>query len=1020
MASLNKAQLTVSYDSIRTSNEEDTQQFSYRSTTIHSIDELRNEMQKIGTNISTVKTNWQTRVQSIQHIGNMIAGGILTKYPQDFIDLLFTFRDGICVQITELRSGVTKEIYRVLSYLAISIDDCKSNHVYLKQQIQPFIDYIIPYILKQTKQTILIISHGSNLTVRTIIKRIPIGKSIHHMITNTNVNHQKSTCLRVRCIEYIQIIIETQIYHNHYCDDAVMHKITDAIVDCISDPHPSVRYVARQCVWSLNHIYPNHEYSSYILKKISSTNSKYVLSEKMHYKHLPPPIGKGHKVELGTANKGLNIPQHKQKVIKANPNSRSARPKSALPSRTHRLELLKKKKREMAHKLRQKQNDRSNDADIIVFAKRPQTAHVTSSNINGQALRISNANDDDDGDISMKDEHVDEAINTRKMRRKISIMGNATRYSMNRVSNIQPNNTSKPMRIETETQMASRSMNEDVLDPILTRIHEAQVDGVRELTKWCASHQSIANKNDISDILLALSGFIDSMTMNKQSNANHLLRIEALVSCIAVFIPSVCMRELLRLLSKLLRVLCSESSCVEYKKRYNEYTRYFDMIAQAFVNAAASRDEYSFKSLLYHLSQTIMKPIKQKIVWLHFASVFCKQITQNRSADKCKKALGYLFGLLAECVTNPQLIEYHSLFRCTECLIMDDVMTYILKHPKAQYDEILNAQFNDVMMEILLGTIKNEAIIHVLHQYYASNTQPQSVANDRFMTPSHQNKRYQTIQKAQIESMATPPLNMYMSTPAPYNHHQKENEVSNSLNELSDADLVTVLLSKDATYIKCVFDEKNALKYLSHRINGNKAVFGEKCSDMLLYVVAIMNGDQFVLHRNALRILQAICWFYPKCVNRNIDKTLNGIIDLFRSTAPQESGELALDVITQFCKIVDYKLCAQYLLPIIEHEIERSQGRKVFAALSIFDRIIVLAPRQWLALNINEFTKVLIEAYKYHREPMRSLIYLSILLDGNTAFLNHHVKEQKIVKMMSKETDFTEWVRSHRIQLHKQ
>jgi len=289
------------------------------------------------------------------------------------------------------------------------------------------------------------------------------------------------------------------------------------------------------------------------------------------------------------------------------------------------------------------------------------------------------------------------------------------------------------------------------------------------------------------------------------------------------------------------------------------------------------------------------------------------------------------------------------------------------------------------------------------------------------------------MRKTQIESMATPPLNMYISTPLNIDHeNEKENDPNSlqlkinlnlTLNHLKDEELVNILLSKNAKYIRSVLDEKNALKILSHRINAkNKAFLESKCEDILFYIIDIMNNDQFMLHRNALRILQALCWFHPKCINQHLQTTLLCIVHLFRKAAPEESGELALDVIAQFAKIVDYKLSINCLLPIIQKEIEKEEegniggGRKVFAALSIFDRIIVLSPTDWLKQKIEQFTKILISAYKFHREPMRSLIYLSIIFEGDTSFLNQHRKEQKIVQMMAKETDFTKWVKCHRPQ----
>jgi len=417
--------------------------------------------------------------------------------------------------------------------------------------------------------------------------------------------------------------------------------------------------------------------------------------------------------------------------------------------------------------------------------------------------------------------------------------------------------------------------------------------------------------------------------------------------------------------------------------------------------------------------------------------------------------IAYLFKLLKDCLFNPQFVEYHTLFSSVKCEIIDNIIKYIIyHHHQNEYNKLFESQLNDTMIETLSGIISDQSVIQILQKYYSNHSisstlninqmQTTYVYDQKFTTPSHQNKKYQRIRKTQIESMTTPPLNMYMTTPAPiknkfnasmtapihrYNkNNQKENKQNNialninfdSLKDMNDEQLINILLNKNKNYIKSVLDEKNALKYLSHRINSNKNIFDQKSKEILLYVIQTMNNNEFVLHRNALRILQALCWFYPQCINENLQQTLLCIVNLFRKEAPEESGELALDVITQFCKIADYKICIHYLLPIIQNEIganeQRDGGRKMFAALSVFDRVIVLCPIEWLREKVNEFTNLLVCAYKYYREPMRSLIYLSIIFDGDTSFLSEHFKEQKIVQMMYKESDFTDWVKSHRQQ----
>ena len=283
--------------------------------------------------------------------------------------------------------------------------------------------------------------------------------------------------------------------------------------------------------------------------------------------------------------------------------------------------------------------------------------------------------------------------------------------------------------------------------------------------------------------------------------------------------------------------------------------------------------------------------------------------------------------------------------------------------------------------------------------------------------------------------MATPLLNMYMTTPA-LTHVEQEREREQEQEHKAKKDVVLVGLMENEQLVTLLLKGarspsdaemavlKGVLKALAHCINGNpkRAVLWAQCGAVLVSVVALINSDKFALHRNALRTLQALCWFHPACVNRELRRTLHCIVNLFGEAAPTESGELALDVMTQFCKIVEHERCLECLVPMLRGEIKKGrkqagqgQGRKVFAALSILDRVIVTAPAQWLRAKLAELTELLLEAYKYHREPMRSLIYISIILDGDTSFLSRHAKEQKIVQMMAKEADFADWVRSHRV-----
>ena len=87
-----------------------------------------------------------------------------------------------------------------------------------------------------------------------------------------------------------------------------------------------------------------------------------------------------------------------------------------------------------------------------------------------------------------------------------------------------------------------------------------------------------------------------------------------------------------------------------------------------------------------------------------------------------------------------------------------------------------------------------------------------------------------------------------------------------------------------------------------------------------------------------------------------------GLIHCHRKSAPDESREMALDVITQFCNNVNVHLCLKVLLTVIDTIFqEHTNGKEMFAALNIFDRLVVKIEKTWLNENIERITTLLIQ-----------------------------------------------------------
>jgi len=498
------------------------------------------------------------------------------------------------------------------------------------------------------------------------------------------------------------------------------------------------------------------------------------------------------------------------------------------------------------------------------------------------------------------------------------------------------------------------------------------------------------------------------------------------------------------------------------EEHYLRCTLYFETVG----GALSSTHRVPFDSLLMAVAAKlkVADDDRSKMWWLHFLSLYGMAADGQSERIEGEAAL-FLLSLVRECVLSPSLVANHLLFRSPRCVMVRDAMRSIVVHFGAAHRELFRRHLNDQTVETLLGMVDDPEMTDLLQEYHSLNEgmralsvdaaatdskqQPLSSATNRggpatqsVATPMHR-ARYQALRKQQIESMATPPLNMYCATPSaanalPTNQRNsggKENEhrhrgaassPQQSFEAMADDQLAHVLLTANPRFIRCTADEKSALKVLSHRITkmpksqkgGKASPLDALCPQILRKVLGVLNEDRFVLHRNALRIVQAMCWQCPRAINEEMGDALLSIVGLFRGTAPAESGELALDVITQFCLVVQPEKCMAALLPLIERLAaaapEDSRERKVFAALSIFDRVVVVQPPQWTRERLPRFQRLLLAAYKYHREAMRSLIYLAIITEDGR-FLDGHPKEQRIVEMMAKEQDFVQWVRSHRV-----
>ena len=82
--------------------------------------------------------------------------------------------------------------------------------------------------------------------------------------------------MRARSMEYLQLLIEIQDYHNYYIlglssiskneeTSLIISLISDCVINGISDAHATVRLIARRCVWSFD-IFLNKQQISNITK----------------------------------------------------------------------------------------------------------------------------------------------------------------------------------------------------------------------------------------------------------------------------------------------------------------------------------------------------------------------------------------------------------------------------------------------------------------------------------------------------------------------------------------------------------------------------------------------------------------------------------------------------------------------------------------------------------------------------------------------------------------------------------
>ena len=204
--------------------------------------------------------HWQKRCDALRSIRALVMGGA-AEY-DGFMQCLQSLKLPLADAIADLRSTLVREACATAALL---------SQIFGKGFAQ-IAEVLIPPLLKQIPVTIAAISEPSNLSLRAIFRCTHHARLLPLILSSIGKN--KSAVLRTRCIECVQVVVQTWAWQDVEKHSA---RLDEVVVQSLTDAQPDVRAGARRCVVALCQAYPQR--GDRILRGLDVATQKKIFEE---------------------------------------------------------------------------------------------------------------------------------------------------------------------------------------------------------------------------------------------------------------------------------------------------------------------------------------------------------------------------------------------------------------------------------------------------------------------------------------------------------------------------------------------------------------------------------------------------------------------------------------------------------------------------------------------------------------------------------------------------------------------
>jgi len=185
--------------------------------------------------------DWLNRLAALKKLSQVFLNG--SEYPI-FFEMLAEMKDGLVLQVTDLRSMVCKQVSHTLRHMAVT----------LEERVSSFADFFIPCLLTLVANKKTVIADSGNWAIRTFIKHCRIKTGI---VAILQCSTNKMPALRCRCMEYLELVLQVQTSDQHLLQHGLASQIASKIETNVDDASPDVRKVSRRCIYALETLFPD-------------------------------------------------------------------------------------------------------------------------------------------------------------------------------------------------------------------------------------------------------------------------------------------------------------------------------------------------------------------------------------------------------------------------------------------------------------------------------------------------------------------------------------------------------------------------------------------------------------------------------------------------------------------------------------------------------------------------------------------------------------------------------------------